>query len=180
LWAGTVISLAVLVVRITLRLKLVGRFALDDCLVIAAFGFDLASTLIWTILSGNLYLTLTNVANPDLAALLDLLNRVATSLHGNLASYFCTWTCIYLVKLAFMVFFHGLGKQIRFQRILWWCVLVFLVASYAVTLGLMEYKCLTSSGMDVIANCRTQENVEFGHVITRVQTALDIATDALS
>jgi hypothetical protein len=180
LWAGTVVSLTVLILRITLRLKLVGRFALDDYLVIAAFVFELASTLIWTVLSSHLYLALTNVTNTDLAALLALLDRIATSMHGHLASYLCTFTCIYLVKLAFMVFFHGLGKQIRYQRILWWCVLVFVVASYIAGPALMPYKCLTSSGVDAIANCQRKETVEFEYTITRVHTTLDIVTDTLS
>lgn len=193
--------------RLALRLKMFGRFKLDDYLVLASFLLFLSSTLVWTVLAKDLYLTLDNVTNPNLDQLLDLLHKAADALHGNLASYLCTWTSLYLIKLAFMVFFHGLGRQVRSQRILWWCTLAFIAASYATTLGLMDYKCLTSVGLDMIGtftregvggrepwishsvltesvrhidNCRTQKVVDFEFVTTRVQTTLDIVTDASS
>jgi hypothetical protein len=115
-----------------------------------------------------------------MAHLLGLFDRASTALHAILASFFCTWTSVWLVKLAFMVFFHGLGRQIRFQRILWWSVLVFLGASYMITISLMDYRCLTSVGIDTVTKCRTQEVIDFQYRTTRVQTTLDIVTDTLS
>lgn len=179
LWSGTALSWVVLLFRLGFRLKIFGRLKLDDYFVIGAAMLYLASTLTWTVLAKMLYLTLDNVANPNLEQLLDLMHKAATALHGNLASYLCTWTCLYLIKLSFMAFFRGLGRQIRSQQILWWCVLVFIGASYATTIGLMDYKCLTSVGVDMIENCRTQKVIDFEFVTTRVQTTLDIVTDAL-
>lgn len=204
MWSGTALSWVVLLFRLGFRLKIFGRLKLDDYFVIGVAMLYLASTLTWTVLAKTLYLTLDNVANPNLEQLLDLMHKAATALHGNLASYLCTWTCLYLIKLSFMAFFRGLGRQIRSQQILWWCVLVFIGASYATTIGLMDYKCLTSVGVDMIGasdsdplsgrnlllttgpplihleNCRTQKVIDFEFVTTRVQTTLDIVTDALS
>ncbi|KAI1493659.1 hypothetical protein F5X96DRAFT_620776 [Biscogniauxia mediterranea] len=175
LWSGTAFSIIVVSARLVIRLKLFGRLKIDDYLVLWALAFNLTSTLIWTVLSRDLYITLVT-EEADWAS---LLNVIAEALHGNLASYICSWSCLWSIKLSFMAFFHGLGRQIRSQQILWWCVLVFIVATYAVCVGMFDYTCLTSAGQDVLANCNTQRNLDYEYANTRVSTTFDIVTDAL-
>lgn len=131
--------------------------------------------------------------------MLTLLDQFATALHGNLASYICSWSCLWSVKLSFVVFFHGLGRQIKAQQILWWSVLRFIVATYLVCISILDYGCLTSRGLDIlgryypvyplfgrlIANeplekCTSQEVIDYEYANIRVTTTFDIVSDVLS
>lgn len=86
-----------------------------------------------------------NVDDFDLSLVMTLMDKATEGLRGIIASYMCTWTSLWLIKLAFMVFFHGLGKQIRHQQILWWCALVYILASYGVTIGMPDFQCFAAS-----------------------------------
>ncbi|KAI0018949.1 hypothetical protein F4780DRAFT_749400 [Xylariomycetidae sp. FL0641] len=173
MWSGTAFSIIVVIARLIIRRKLFRQFKTDDFLVISALVFYLASTLTWTILINNLYITLnSNPVDP-----IALLNTFGPALHGNLASYICSWSCLWSIKLSFMSFFHGLGRQVRSQRILWWCVLVFIIASYIVCIGLLDYGCLTANGIEILKKCASQWTIDYEYANTRVFTTLDIVTD---
>lgn len=111
----------------------------------------LATTITWTIFGNILYITL-DAGNTGsfLGAVNDYLKQYAHALNANLATYYCTWTSLYIIKLSFMVFFHNLGNNLRAQRILWWTVLGFIVASYAISVGMFDYGCLTSDWKHII------------------------------
>ncbi|KAI1762362.1 hypothetical protein GGR53DRAFT_502037 [Hypoxylon sp. FL1150] len=70
----------------------------------------MASTITWTVLRNDLYLTLDSGSAKDL---MPLLEKVGSTLLDNLASYIYSWSCLWSIKLSFMAFFHGLGRQIR-------------------------------------------------------------------
>lgn len=143
-------SLVVLVVRLYVRRKVFGKFKADDYLVALAWLFFFATTITWTILGGELYMTIdAESGNPE-AAILKYLKVYAQALNATLGTYFCTWTSLYVVKLSFMVFFHGLGNKIKAQSILWWCVLGFIVASYVISVGMFDYGCLASDWENII------------------------------
>lgn len=140
-------------------------------------------------------MTLENAHQSDVITLLD---RFAAALHGNLASYICSWSCLWSIKLSFMVFFHGLGRQIRSQQILWWGVLCFIAATYIICISLFDYGCLTSRGLDILGrypahpllygphakepleNCSGQDVIDYEYPNTRISTTFDIVTDVLS
>lgn len=152
LWSGAALSVAVVSARLLFRAKLLGRFKTDDYLVIGGLFLHLASAIIWSVLGNDLYFTLNygfgGVNQPNEALQLEKIGSVQ---HGKLASYFCTWTCLWLIKLSFMSFFYGLGRQIRAQQILWWCVLVFILVGYVVSVAMYDYQCLTSSGLEILS-----------------------------
>lgn len=166
--------------RLAFRIKILRRLRLDDYLVIASFVFCLASTLVWAVLARNLYVAIESSVNPDLATILDLINKSATGLHAILASYLLTWTSIWLIKISFMVFFYGLGRQVQSQRHLWWGVFVYVIAAYCVAIGTMDYNCLTSNGLDMISKCRSKATLDYEYITVRVQMAMDITTDIFS
>jgi hypothetical protein len=153
LWSGTAFSLFVVAARLAIRWKLLGMLKADDFFVISGLVFYLASTLIWTIIRHSLYLGMRSGSDmSDPLFMVSLLDEIATTLHGTLAGYLCSWACLWSIKLSFMAFFHGLGRQIRSQRILWWSVLAFILASFIVVVSIFHYRCMTSTGLDTMSN----------------------------
>lgn len=145
-------SLTVLLLRLYIRRTVLGQFKADDYLVAAAWICFCAVSITWSILGKDLYAAIDADTSSltTVSRLVSYLKEYAQALHANLGTYFSTWTSLYLVKLSFMVFFRGLGNKIKTQTILWWCVLAFIIASYAVSVGMFDYGCLTADWAHII------------------------------
>nr|CDP22330.1 Putative protein of unknown function [Podospora anserina S mat+] len=181
IWSGTCLSLVTILLRLAFRIKLLRRLRLDDYLVIASFVFYLGSTILWAVLARTLYVVAQgwNTTPTDPAAIVELFNNAGTLLHAILATYWLTWTSLWLVKIAFMVFFYPLGRHAPLQRYLWWTVLVCIVAAYCVTVGLTTDDCLTASGLDIAQKCIGEAKFNRQYFTSRVHLATDISTDLL-
>ncbi|KAK4220700.1 hypothetical protein QBC38DRAFT_505518 [Podospora fimiseda] len=153
LWSGTVFSFIVLCLRLAFRIKILGRLRLDDYLVIVSFLICFASTLLWAVLARSLYDSIESLPYLDLSKLLDLFNK-----------YSSTFGAI-------------LPAQVRTQQILWWSVFVYIIATYFITVGLMDYQCLTSKGLDIAFKCSNPATLDYEYAAMRAQQALDITTD---
>lgn len=150
-WAGTILTLLFILARLYIRRKVIGHFKADDYLVVASWALYLATTITWTVLGNILYVTLdSGNAGSFYTAVTAYLKQYAHALNANLGTYYCTWTSLYIIKLSFMVFFRGLGNNLRAQKILWWSVLGFIIVSYAVSVGMFDYNCLTSDWEHII------------------------------
>jgi hypothetical protein len=109
--------------------------------------------------------------------------------------YLLAYASLWSIKISFVIFFRKFGEKLRNQRIAWYAVLVFCIASFAVCIGTVDYRCLTSSGMDMIGTfkafsvglcndileiCMEPRTTAFEFVTLSLTTALDILTDASS
>lgn len=147
-------SLAFVLARLYIRRRVIGHFKADDYLVVASWIFYLAVTVTWTILGSSLYTTLDAGTSGSYAnAVTAYLKQYAHALNANLGTYVCFWTSLYTIKLSFMVFFHGLGNNLRAQKFLWWGVLGVIAVSYGVTIGLLGYPCLAADWEHIIGKC---------------------------
>lgn len=151
MWTGVVVSLLTLAARLLIRWKLLAKLKADDWLAMAATALSLASTITYTTISPTIYLmTESDHYIFDYSVDFDDISGVIQTLTNSyLGAYICTWTCLWTIKLSFLAFFHGLGQQIRFQRILWWFIFALTIATYAVCVGLLNYKCMASIGKQV-------------------------------
>jgi len=52
-----------------------------------------------------------------------------------------------------MVFFNGLGRNLRAQRVLWWSVLGFIIVSYIVSVAMFDYSCMTADWAHILGTC---------------------------
>ncbi|KAI0452782.1 hypothetical protein F5B21DRAFT_526627 [Xylaria acuta] len=176
LWFGAAFATISVTARLIIRRTILKRLQIEDYLVIVAVCLHMSSAILWTILSDDLYLTLDSVKNlSDIGTFLD---RSGVSLHADLANYVIVWTGLWCVKLSFMAFFRGLGRHIKAQRYLWTGVLIFVLASYFVCIGVLDYRCLTSAGFDIITVCASQQTTNYEYTGARITAVLDIVTDA--
>ncbi|KAG8156326.1 hypothetical protein KVR01_013778 [Diaporthe batatas] len=131
-------------------------------------------------MGNNLYVTLdAGKTGNFLGALNSYLQQYAHALNANLGAYYCTWTSLYIIKLSFMVFFHGLGNNFRAQKFVWWGVLIVIVACYIVSVAMFDYGCLTADWKHIITKCASKETMQYEFTTARVSTALDVLSDAL-
>ncbi|KAF2691969.1 hypothetical protein K458DRAFT_325744 [Lentithecium fluviatile CBS 122367] len=177
LWAGVAISLIFLIARIWIRLKVFRRLQPDDPFVLTAWLLALAHAVIWTAVSKELYFNLDLATGRITNLPPDFLQRIERLLRGNLAAYLIGYTSLWSIKISFIVFFRKFGEKLRFHRIAWYVVLGFCVASFAVCIGTVDYRCLTSKGVKMISICMEPRTTSFEFVTLRLTTALDVLTD---
>ena len=130
-----------------MRLRTFHCLYIDDAFVLLAWLTIVANTVIWQVEIRELYLSIAVASGqiPLTALPNGFLKQTEKFLHLTFASYFCYHTSLWSVKVSFLLFFRKLGNHIRSQRIVWWCVTAFTIASYCVCLGLDSTKCLLSS-----------------------------------
>lgn len=153
LWAGVAISAIFLIARIWIRIRVFGRLQLDDPFVIVAWTFCLINAAIWTAVRDDLYfnLALGSGQIPMSEIPSNFLQRVERLIRGNLAAYLIAYASLWSIKISFLVFFRRFGEKLRNQRIAWYAVLGFCIASFAVCVGTVDYQCLTKSGMNMLS-----------------------------
>ena len=98
----------------------------------------------------------------------------------SLAVWVCFSIGLWAVKFSFLLFFRRLGQNVARQQVLWWCVFVFTVAAYIVSIGDVPYACLTDSFDRLMHSCSTESAARHQRVILWVNCILDIVSDYLS
>ena len=154
LWAGVAISFGFFMFRIFVRVKVFRRLFPDDALVLAAWLMMIAYAAIWQWCGDQLYLSVAVASGKLLMPPPDFLDQLETFLHGLFVAYYMFYTCLWSIKMSFLLFFLKLGHNVRRQKTLWWSVFAFTIASYAVCLGLVDYSCLLGSKMHLASKNR--------------------------
>ncbi|KAL4738635.1 hypothetical protein BDV11DRAFT_170848 [Aspergillus similis] len=182
IWVCVGVQCVFLVCRLVLRVKLDRRWLAEDMFVLISWLLSLANTCLWTVVREQLYLFTAFTRASDLGSDMQLpanISRMATRyLRSQLAGYYLSYLSLWCVKLSFVFFFYKLGSKYRLQRILWWTVLVLVIASFGGCMGMLNYSCGLSSFEDMLENCSNAHSIWYQRVSLRVAPALDIVTDA--
>ena len=131
--------------RVYVRLKIFRRLHIEDPFVLAAWLMNLANTIVWQKTAKKLYSVIAVESGQIFLPSPEYSSYVYIEVRSLFASEFLYYTALWSVKLSFLLFFRNLGKDIRRQMILWYCVLAFTIASYIGCLCMMDYKCLVES-----------------------------------
>ena len=141
LWTGAVLSLSFMIFRVYVRLRLFHLLFPDDGLVGAAWLCYVALAVIFQTQINSMWLAIDASSNRQEQLSPDDLERVNGSLHLQVVTWILSLTALWLVKFSFLLFFRKLGNHVRRQRILWWAVIGFTLASYVVCISLGPFKC---------------------------------------
>lgn len=140
--------------RLILQYRVDCGWRADDFMVLAAWILYLANGILWSVIYKQMYYVM--ALSQGTINMLDLPSNIGwierRYLRGQLAGYLISYTSLWLIKLSFVFFFRNLGNRYRFQRVLWWAVLVFVVACYGATLGVLDYPCEMSNLADSLGN----------------------------
>ncbi|KAK4207858.1 hypothetical protein QBC37DRAFT_432811 [Rhypophila decipiens] len=178
IWTTTGLAMVFLFLRLYSRWLGKRRLHLDDYFIIFAGALALATAALWQWAAPAMYRSLT-----------------AAGLHGDLPADFpqqlkrflVTWgviqmfyaTSLTAVKVSFLVFFRRLGGHMSRLRFIWWPVLFFTLASWAIMTGLVHYRCVFTSLEEIFEYCSTPDSIQFTTATLKVGCSLDVISDFL-
>lgn len=141
LWGGVALTLLFFAFRIYFRIKSFHRLFWEDFLVLMAWLMILANAIVWHYAKNGFYLLL-NVQSGRQLPPQDFGPKVEEHLRYSIAILVLFYSSLWCVKLSFLIFFRGLGRNVQRQKRIWWSVLAVVVASYFSVLGTIEWYCL--------------------------------------
>ena len=173
---------------------------MDDALVILAYIMLLASAGLWQMSLEYIY-TLSSVgAGEGQPPRPKLCTATQQRVRGMLATGLLYCISVWSIKLAFLLFFRRVGRDVRGQAVLWWSVLGFNVVSFVAWLGIAAWQITilttaTARGelsdsnhraetshqcLQYTDKCYNPSEINSGYAPLKVQTALDVISDAAS
>ena len=144
-WGGVALAWIFFTFRIAARIKVFRRIYADDVMVLIACLFLMINTLILQTSKDDMYLTIAVASGqlypppPDIAEL----TQTYTRSFGAVIALF--YAGLWAIKLSFMLFFRRLGHNVSNQKVLWWTILFFVVATWLTCLGTTPWHCLLGS-----------------------------------
>ena len=72
----------------------------------------------------------------------DFTSQIESFLHAEVAINLLYLCGIWAIKLSFMLFFRRLGHNVKWQKQLWWCVLIAIIAGLGISIGVLDFPCL--------------------------------------
>ncbi len=99
---------------------------------------------------------------------------------GSIIVFVLFFTSLWAVKLAFLLFFRRLGRNVKSQNVIWWSVFVVTFSSYFVCIGTIQYICLGAPVMEIVQRCSQPGPVKFVQDTVKAGCALDVITDYMS
>ena len=133
-------SLCFVLFRSFVKIKSFRKLFSDDFLVIAAWIMLLAFAVLWQVMAPTLYEQYAVESGqklPDLGFISRDTHFLRSITPFTIFFYSCLWT----VKLSFLLFFRRLGGRVRGQRIWWWCILVVTVLTWVSCIATFHYRC---------------------------------------
>ncbi|KAK4460393.1 hypothetical protein QBC42DRAFT_348055 [Cladorrhinum samala] len=178
IWASQALALIFLGVRIYTRIRTQRRIFWDDALAIFAASLTVVVSGLWQWQAPEMYKILP-VLGGFAAPGADFVDKTLTWLKVQLIAELFFYTALTAVKLAFLLFFKRLGHNVDRFKWFWWPVTVFVVATYAVCLGTVHYRCLLPTFEDVVGYCASKESGDFTVVTLKFNCAMDVLSDFL-
>ncbi|MCJ1422458.1 hypothetical protein MMC29_000338 [Sticta canariensis] len=177
LWSETAMSLSFLAFRLFVRIRSFGRIYADDVLVLVAWLLFFASVVILQSQQTAMYNQYA-LAWGTLIPTPEELKAEETFMHTEVAIIIMYYTSLWTVKLSVLVFFRRLGQKVRGQKIWWWCITSFTVATWAICIGTMRPQCFLRSLDYVIAKCTGPSPQKFSWENMIYICVFDVITDA--
>lgn len=111
----------------------------------------------------------------------DFVTRSETFLKASTAIIILFYSTLWSIKLSFLFFFRRLyinvgGKWMRF----WWTIMIITIASWAVCIGNIDYKCLVRPLEKIASTCSNDHAVRYQKLTLILNCILDTSTDVLS
>jgi hypothetical protein len=165
--------------RSYIRLVCFRRFLPEDWIVLFALALQLASACVAQLHLDYVY-TMEDDSNGRIAIPPTFLDDMPKALHGMVIHGVLSITGVHAVKLSFLLFFYRLGRKIPNYVIFWWFVTFVVVASYAISIALIEYRCMLSSLQILLTECVIPGEVSRQWTRLTVYCTIDAASDVLS
>ncbi|KAI4225319.1 MAG: hypothetical protein L6R36_003984 [Xanthoria steineri] len=178
LWSGTGLSLSFVIFRLIVKIRSYKKVYSDDYLVVAAWILLLGSAVLWQFISPNLY-DLFAVTSGEKPLTPDFISENADFLRSITPFSLLFYSCLWTVKLSFLLFFRRLGLNVKGQKIWWWCVLTITVLTWIATVADHDYKCSLRPLTWIWVHCQSPSAIRFTNNTYYGNCAADVVTDCL-
>ena len=180
IWGGFALSTLFVLFRAWVRLRSYKRFFWDDAFVLAASLMLLATAIIWQCISEAMYELLAIASGQSLIIPPNFIADGEKTLRGQLAIIFLFMSGLWSVKFSFLLFFRRLGDKVSGQKVHWWIVFAFTLATYFVGIGTIQFDCLAPPFAEILAKCGGEKAVNFERITLCTNCAMDVLTDFAS
>jgi hypothetical protein len=130
------------------RINAFRRLFVDDALVFLSWLALFINAVLWQVSKDYLYEGIA-VSTGQLLPPADFPRNMETYLRRSAAVIVLFNTGLWAIKLSFLIFFKRLVQNVKNQKIVWWTVLAFTVATFFVCLGSIDYHCLVDSFQEI-------------------------------
>lgn len=134
----------------------------------------------WQVIASDMYQWMTLVSGHLWPPPQSIVEDSERYYKGSIVILVLLFTSIWAIKLAFLLFFKRLIRNVRTQTTIWWCVLAVTISSYFVSVGTIQYTCLAAPLPNIIRCCPLPGPFRFVQVTVKVSGALDVITDYMS
>ena len=184
LWSIAAIAVVFVSFRVLARIKMFKRLYWDDFFVLLALIFQLVTGILWQTFAANDFYEVLNVFATQFSG--PRTPGPSFLAHGR--RFFATTivfvilfnSTLWAIKLSFLIFFKRLFNNVIRHKLFWWPVFGFTVASYLITFGVIDYRCLGRSTLYIVQNCGTKSAVKLHRAFFLVGFFLDVLTDLAS
>jgi hypothetical protein len=140
----------------------------------------LATSVSWQLLADDMYLN-NAVSRGVQMPPQDFVERSETFLKASAAIVFLFYSTLWSIKLSFLFFFRRLYINIAGRwMIFWWAITAATIATWAVCVGNIDYKCLVSPIAEIAMKCSNDRAVRYQRITLILNCVLDVVTDVLS
>jgi hypothetical protein len=116
------------------------------------------------------------LASPDST----FVEKILTWLKVQLIAELFNHTALAAVKLALLLFFKPLGRNVNRFDWLWWSVVASVLLFYIISVGTMDFRCYIPTLEDIEGYCSSRPAADFNLAVLKVTCAFDVVSDFLS
>lgn len=132
-----------------MRIRSFRKLFWDDLLVIAAWGMLLGTAVLWQVEAPTLYEQYAVESGKEPFSL-GFIERDTAFLRTIAPFTILFYSCLWTVKLSFLIFFRRLGSKIKGHQIWWWCILVITFLTWVACIADIDYQCSLGSFEHII------------------------------
>lgn len=161
IWSSAAVAFPFVLFRLFVRWKITKKLFVDDGLVVVAYALLLAYAVIWQNRAHDFFLVM-DALSGRIPAQPGGTTTLQHELHLQVNSVILYGLSLYCIKVSFLLFFQKLGNHVRKQRILWWAVVAYTIASFGVWMAMPPWRCIAASPSVLMGMC-----VHFQHNIAQ-------------
>ncbi|KAH6615964.1 hypothetical protein B0J18DRAFT_293457 [Chaetomium sp. MPI-SDFR-AT-0129] len=178
IWLGFALCFFGFCARSYIRWVCFRKLLPEDWVMMVALALQLAAAIVAQLRLSYVY-ELEDVSNQIIPMPETFIDDVPKALHGIFIQGILSITGVHLVKLSFLLFFYRLGSAITQYRIFWRCVAFVTLASYAISIALIEYKCMLSDLQVIFFECTANGETARQWTYMVAYCTIDAASDVL-
>lgn len=165
--------------RFTIRLVSFRRLFIEDYLMLFSLLSLVAIAAVLQRFLGDIY-TMIAVQNQLITPGPDFYDKLLSGLQADGVALILNTLGIWAIKLNFLSFFRGFGRQIKTYILFWWISLTLVVACGIVQLGVIPYRCMFGNLYQITTKCATESSIGDIYAGYKAAVAVDVISDAIS